>query len=409
MGLLKKITSKIQSQLSPSHHRTSLPPLPPSAPISSSSSSHHLHSHTHGGSSLNSRVKSRHVSQSSAPSNSGDISNRNLNNHPNELNSWPSFSSSTSVVRRSFHTASCLKFKPGDKVKVIKSVDELRAMQEGHGGWNNKMAKYCFASGYVHRITISGNVRVKFGLEDTAAKFTFNPDCLAICKDVYSIGDAIQVDSDVERVKLLQEGHGEWIDLMENIVGKSGKVVALDEDNDLQVLFHCQRIFTLNPLCVSLLPCHLQPSCPSPYAQLGSDVAAVASLYPTLDSSASSSSSSSSSSSTATATVQTKPHVSSNWINRHNLNLNIKHTTTATKSTSDHEHGQLEHSSVAERLKLLEEKFAEIEEVYSCNICMERVRKVVFLCGHGTCITCSHSLTSCHMCRMPISRKIHLY
>lgn len=38
-----------------------------------------------------------------------------------------------------------VSFSVGDKVKVIVDADRLREMQEGHGGWNPRMAevKYC--------------------------------------------------------------------------------------------------------------------------------------------------------------------------------------------------------------------------------------------------------------------------
>lgn len=32
-------------------------------------------------------------------------------------------------------------FAVGERVRVVVSVDELRTMQEGHGGWNHKMAE----------------------------------------------------------------------------------------------------------------------------------------------------------------------------------------------------------------------------------------------------------------------------
>lgn len=63
----------------------------------------------------------------------------------------------------------------------------------------------------------------------------------------------------------------------------------------------------------------------------------------------------------------------------------------------------------AERLRYLENKFAEIEEAYCCSICMERRRNIAFLCGHGACERCADALLTCHMCRMPISQKINLY
>lgn len=35
-------------------------------------------------------------------------------------------------------------FKVGNKVKVDMEPDVLKGMQEGHGGWNPKMAEVCF-------------------------------------------------------------------------------------------------------------------------------------------------------------------------------------------------------------------------------------------------------------------------
>lgn len=65
--------------------------------------------------------------------------------------------------------------------------------------------------------------------------------------------------------------------------------------------------------------------------------------------------------------------------------------------------------NVDERVKYLESKIAEMEEVYCCGICLERVRNVVFLCGHGACVNCAQSLRTCHMCRQVITRKINIY
>lgn len=63
----------------------------------------------------------------------------------------------------------------------------------------------------------------------------------------------------------------------------------------------------------------------------------------------------------------------------------------------------------SDRLKYLESRIAEIEESYTCSICMERRRNVAFLCGHGACDDCSQTLRTCHMCRKLIARKINLY
>lgn len=71
--------------------------------------------------------------------------------------------------------------------------------------------------------------------------------------------------------------------------------------------------------------------------------------------------------------------------------------------------GKTSNNPNSERLKYLENKFAEIEESYCCSICMERRRNIAFLCGHGACERCADALSNCHMCRTPIKQKINLY
>lgn len=66
-------------------------------------------------------------------------------------------------------------------------------------------------------------------------------------------------------------------------------------------------------------------------------------------------------------------------------------------------------TSSADRLRYLENKVQEYEESHYCSICMERIRDVVFLCGHGACSVCAETLRTCHMCRKTILKKINLY
>lgn len=60
-------------------------------------------------------------------------------------------------------------------------------------------------------------------------------------------------------------------------------------------------------------------------------------------------------------------------------------------------------------LRELERRLQEMEDTHNCGICLERPRKVAFLCGHSACTQCAHSLAVCHMCRKPIKQKIDLY
>uniref|UniRef100_A0A8D3CTR1 E3 ubiquitin-protein ligase MIB2 n=1 Tax=Scophthalmus maximus TaxID=52904 RepID=A0A8D3CTR1_SCOMX len=104
-------------------------------------------------------------------------------------------------------------FQQGDKVKCLLEVDILRQMQEGHGGWNPKMAEV----------------------------------------NTFGVGELVQVLEDMESVKRLQAGHGEWTDSMAPVLGQMGKVLKVYADGDLRVAFGGQT-WTFNPACLSGRP-----------------------------------------------------------------------------------------------------------------------------------------------------------
>ncbi|XP_028697092.1 E3 ubiquitin-protein ligase MIB2 isoform X4 [Macaca fascicularis] len=78
-------------------------------------------------------------------------------------------------------------FQHGDKVKCLLDTDVLREMQEGHGGWNPRMAE----TGTVHRITDRGDVRVQFNHE---TRWTFHPG--ALTKALGRVGKVVKVFGD---------------------------------------------------------------------------------------------------------------------------------------------------------------------------------------------------------------------
>uniref|UniRef100_A0A3Q0SDA1 E3 ubiquitin-protein ligase MIB2 n=1 Tax=Amphilophus citrinellus TaxID=61819 RepID=A0A3Q0SDA1_AMPCI len=104
-------------------------------------------------------------------------------------------------------------FQQGDKVKCLLEVDILRQMQEGHGGWNPKMAEV----------------------------------------NTFGVGELVRVLEDMESVKRLQAGHGEWTDSMTPVLGQVGKVLKVYADGDLRVAFGGQT-WTFNPACLSAQP-----------------------------------------------------------------------------------------------------------------------------------------------------------
>uniref|UniRef100_A0A7N5ZYY6 E3 ubiquitin-protein ligase MIB2 n=1 Tax=Anabas testudineus TaxID=64144 RepID=A0A7N5ZYY6_ANATE len=140
-------------------------------------------------------------------------------------------------------------FQQGDKVKCLLEVDILRQMQEGHGGWNPKMAEYICRIGTVHRITDRGDVRVQYS---NNIRWTFHPGALTKV-NTFGVGELVRVLEDMESVKRLQAGHGEWTDSMAPVLGQVGKVLKVYADGDLRVAFGGQT-WTFNPACLSAQP-----------------------------------------------------------------------------------------------------------------------------------------------------------
>ncbi|XP_057380632.1 E3 ubiquitin-protein ligase MIB2-like [Daphnia carinata] len=141
-------------------------------------------------------------------------------------------------------------FSVGDKVKVTVDADRLREMQEGHGGWNPRMVECIGHVGTVHRVTERGDIRVQF--DGSNQRWTFHPRAIYRLS-AFSVGDAVRLTDDIVHVKLLQRGHGEWVDLMRLALGKIGKVTKVYDDGDLRVTVDGQT-WTLNPLCLTPLP-----------------------------------------------------------------------------------------------------------------------------------------------------------
>ncbi|XP_029434484.1 E3 ubiquitin-protein ligase MIB2 isoform X2 [Rhinatrema bivittatum] len=137
-------------------------------------------------------------------------------------------------------------FQHGDKVKCLLDMDVLREMQEGHGGWNPKMAEFIGQTGTVHRITDRGDVRVQYNSE---TRWTFHPGALTKLNSFW-VGDVVRVMDNLETAKRLQAGHGEWTDDMAPVLGHIGKVIKVFGDGDLRVSVGGQS-WTFNPACLT--------------------------------------------------------------------------------------------------------------------------------------------------------------
>ncbi|UJR29793.1 hypothetical protein I4U23_017339 [Adineta vaga] len=60
-------------------------------------------------------------------------------------------------------------------------------------------------------------------------------------------------------------------------------------------------------------------------------------------------------------------------------------------------------------LTSLQQQLEEIREQVHCPICMDRLKDMIFLCGHGVCQNCGNRLQEYPICRKQIEKSIILY
>lgn len=44
-----------------------------------------------------------------------------------------------------------------------------------------------------------------------------------------------------------------------------------------------------------------------------------------------------------------------------------------------------------------------------CPVCLDRLKNMIFLCGHGTCQMCGDRMNECPICRKAVEKRILLY
>lgn len=66
----------------------------------------------------------------------------------------------------------------------------------------------------MHRVTDKGDIRVQY--EGCNNRWTYNTAALEKVNS-FAVGDIVSVIADIDKVKELQKGHGEWIDVMKNV------------------------------------------------------------------------------------------------------------------------------------------------------------------------------------------------
>lgn len=97
------------------------------------------------------------------------------------------------------------------------------SLQQGHGGWTDGMFECLSATGTVVGIDEDHDIVVSY---PSGNRWTFNPAVLtkvqvsmpvvnSISDNLsFAVGDLVQICNDLDKIKLLQRGHGEWAEAM---------------------------------------------------------------------------------------------------------------------------------------------------------------------------------------------------
>ncbi|PSN30374.1 E3 ubiquitin-protein ligase MIB1 [Blattella germanica] len=146
-------------------------------------------------------------------------------------------------------------------VNVDLELEIVQSLQHGHGGWTDGMFECLGTTGTVVGIDEDHDIVVSY---PSGNRWTFNPAVLtkvAVAapsggpgpndtQQQFAVGDLVQICSDLERIKILQRGHGEWAEAMAPTLGKIGRVQQIYHDNDLKVEV-CGTSWTYNPVAVT--------------------------------------------------------------------------------------------------------------------------------------------------------------
>jgi E3 ubiquitin-protein ligase mind-bomb len=146
-------------------------------------------------------------------------------------------------------------FQISDSVIVELELEVVQSFQHGHGGWTDGMFECLNNPGRVVGIDEDHDIVVSY---PSGNRWTFNPAVLTKMasnsaedsSSQFAVGDFVKICSDLERIKILQRGHGEWAEAMIPTLGKVGRVQQIYYDKDLKVEVG-NTSWTYNPLAVT--------------------------------------------------------------------------------------------------------------------------------------------------------------
>lgn len=65
--------------------------------------------------------------------------------------------------------------------------------------------------------------------------------------------------------------------------------------------------------------------------------------------------------------------------------------------------------STQQDIAKLQQQLHDIKEQTMCPVCLDRLKNMIFLCGHGMCQMCGDRMNECPICRKTVEKRILLY
>lgn len=125
-----------------------------------------------------------------------------------------------------------IHLKKSDKVKVAVDLDLFKKIQKEHqSGWNDGMKQCCEESGTIVAMPHPTVIRVQY--ED--ARIWNLVRCVLQRVASFRKGDSVRITDSYNAAVELQVGHGGWNEKMEEALGKTGRILDIDNDGDLRI------------------------------------------------------------------------------------------------------------------------------------------------------------------------------
>lgn len=110
-------------------------------------------------------------------------------------------------------------------------------------------------------------------------------------------------------------------------------------------------------------------------------------------------------------------------MHNNNLNLSFGNNNSATSSKSDQQQQQQQsppppsstsqpadyNVNLLDDMQKLQQQLQDIKEQTMCPVCFDRIKNMVFLCGHGVCQYCGDQIDGCPICRKTVEKRILLF